>query len=190
MSMDYSSPMQPPSPDRVPAAAASLRLMTLALIGSVGAILLALSFVLPPGDEALSPVAALVQLVAALALHVVLDRIGYAVPALDRSLDVDQATGRAMVINQQRTVFRFVFAESIFIISLALAFAGVVAGGFWVVAVGAVLALALLGVHVYPWRRPVERTAERLEADGARTRLREAFGVSGGGPGGPAIQEL
>ena len=47
---------------------------------------------------------------------------------------------------------------------------------------GAVVSLVLMAVHVWPWARPVGKVADALEADGRRSGLREAFGLSPAGP--------
>ena len=44
-------------------------------------------------------------------------------------------------------------------------------------AVGALVSLVLMGVHVWPWSRPVGRTADALERAGQPSYLREAFGI-------------
>ena len=44
--------------------------------------------------------------------------------------------------------------------------------------ISAVISLALLAFHVWPWRRPVGKIADRLEAEGQPTPLRSAFGYA------------
>lgn len=160
------------------------RLVAGTLISGLFFIALALFFVLPL-DEA-PPVWVLpAQLAAGVAVHVLVEAIGYRPPALDPSLDDEAASAQAMVRHQGAMILRFALIESIAIVSIALAFV-VPDGGFLTFAGGAVVSLALMGYHVWPWTRPVGRTADALEARGRRSGLREAFGLSSPGP----IQQL
>lgn len=77
-------------------------------------------------------------------------------------------------------ILRFALSEVIAIASLVAAF--VVEGGILTYAVGAVVSLVLMAVHVWPSARPVGRVADALEAAGRRTTLREEFGVPAPGP--------
>lgn len=82
-------------------------------------------------------------------------------------------------------ILRFAISEFVAIASIAAAF--VLPDGDVLVHVGgALVSLVLMVVHVWPWARPVGKTADALEAGGRRSGLREAFGVSSSGP----IQQL
>lgn len=77
-------------------------------------------------------------------------------------------------------MLRFALCELIAIASLVLAFA--LEGGILTYAIGAVVSLALMAVHVWPWSRPVTKVANALEAAGRTSHLREAFGLAAPGP--------
>ena len=77
-------------------------------------------------------------------------------------------------------MLRFALSEVIAIASLVAAF--VVEGGLGAYAVGALVSLALMAVHVWPWARPVTKVADALEASGRPSFLRETFGVPAQGP--------
>ncbi|GAA1926235.1 hypothetical protein [Nocardioides hwasunensis] len=160
--------------------AAQNRLVAGTLISGLFFIALALFFVLPT-DEAPPLWVPVAQLAAGVAVHVLVETIGYRLTALDPSLDDDAATAQAMVRYQGAMIVRFALIESIAIASIALAFV-LPEGGFLAFAGGAVVSLVLMGVHVWPWTRPVGRSADALEAGGRRSGVREAFGLGGSGP--------
>jgi hypothetical protein len=73
-------------------------------------------------------------------------------------------------------ILRFAVSEFIAIASIAAAFV-LPDGDILTYLGGAVVSLVLMGVHVWPWARPVGKTADALEASGRASGLREAFGV-------------
>ena len=169
------------------------RVLAGSLAGGVLVLAVAMWFVLGSEDDALAapPLALLVALLVALpvigvAVHVVLDVIGYRPAPLDPALPADEAVREAMVRYQAGTVLRFAVSEAVAIVAIAASFV-VSSGGYLLVLGGCAVTLALVAVHVWPWRRPVDRTATALERDGARSGLREAFGV---GTSGGVIREL
>lgn len=169
-------------------AAAAARSLAMALMGSMVFIVLALWFVLGAKDGGLEtpPVMILAgQLVAGAAIHLLIENIGYRATALSHSLEPDEVARRALAAWNTTTPLRFALSESVAIISIALAFI-VPHGGFLVAAVGAVVSLVLLFVHVWPGTRPVDKLAASLERDGQPSGLRETFGHAARGP----IQEL
>lgn len=165
--------------------AAQNRVLAGALMGGLFFIGLALFFVLPL-DETPPLWVPVAQLAAGVAVHLGLEAFGYRTLPLDPSLSDDEAAATAMVRYQTGMLLRFALSEAIAIASIALAFV-MPEGGFVVYAVGALVSLVLMGVHVWPWSRPVGKAAAVLEASGRASRLREVFGL--GDPGSP-IQRL
>ncbi len=160
--------------------AAQNRLVAGTLVSGLFVIGLALYFVLP-SDEAPPVWVLAAQLAAGVAVHLAIEAIGYRAVPLDPSLDRDHAVAQGMVRYQAGMLLRFALAESIAIASIALAFV-LSEGGFLTYAGGAVVALVLMGVHVWPWARPVGKAADQLEAGGQQSRLREVFGLPEPGP--------
>lgn len=167
------------------------RMLSLILVSALVMIGIALSFILTPIGELPPWWVPLAQVVAGVALHAVIGAIGYQAAPLDRGLSDSQARATAQRIFTTGQTMRFAFSESIAIISIALAFV-LPHGGFLIFVGGALVALALMAVHVWPGAGPVGRIADKLEADGRPSGLREEFGLTGGpGPSsGSAIQEL
>ena len=166
-----------------PSAAGSFAMSVRILSGSLMAALVffgvALFFVL--GTEDTPPVwVPVAQVAAGVAVHLVLETIGYRMPPLDTDLSDDDAREAARARWQSSMMLRFALSEAIALASLAAAF--VLDGGVWTYLGGAVVSLALMAVHVWPWARPVDRVATALEASGRRSHLREEFGVPVPGP--------
>ena len=160
--------------------AAQNRLVAGTLISGLLFIALALFFVLPT-DEVPPLWVPLAQLAAGVAVHVMVEAIGYRPAALDPSLDEEAAVAQGMVRYQGAMILRFALIEAIAIVSIALAFV-LPEGGFLTFAGGAVVSLVLMAIHVWPWARPVGRSAAALEAAGRRSGLREQFGHASSGP--------
>ena len=116
------------------------------------------------------------QAVAGVAVHTVVEAVGYRAPALDPSLDRDAALGRARASYQSLMITRFALCESIAIASLAGAF--ILEEGGWVGYVsGAAVSLVLMAGHVWPGPRPIDKVQASLHRNGSRVPLREAFGL-------------
>lgn len=116
------------------------------------------------------------QLVAGLALHLLLDAVGYRTPAVRPGTPPEEAQRAGVAAYTSRTVVRLALCETVALVSLALVFAwGAEEWPGYVT--GAAISVVLLVVHVWPWSRPVDRTRASLERDGARVPLREAFGL-------------
>ncbi|GAA4675266.1 hypothetical protein [Nocardioides nanhaiensis] len=145
-----------------------------AVMGSLVVIGLTLWVTLPP-DEALSapdPVAAAGLVVAGLALHLVIEAVGYRAPALPPGQDTATTSRQAGERLMSGTVLRLALSETIAFVALALTFV-LTPSTILTYAVGAVVSLALLARHAWPSARVVDRVATALEADGARSGLRE-----------------
>ena len=112
--------------------------------------------------------------VVGVAVHVVLDLVGYRTAPLDRSIPAEEATTAAAARYQAGTMVRFAVSEAVAIVALAAAF---------VVASGPRTGPDRVRGHARaargprrPWQRPMGRTAAALERDGADSHLREVFG--------------
>ena len=162
------SSVSPPGTD-----AAQLRLITSAVGGGLVLIGIALGFVLPL-DESPPTWFTVGAVAAGIVVHLGLDMFGYRSAPLDPALSDDRATKVAMERYRAGTIVRSALCESIAVASVALAFV-LPEGGFTVYAVGAGVAVALMGVHVWPWTRPVDRAARSLEARGKASGLRETL---------------
>ena len=156
--------------------ALSSRILASSLMSALVVLGVALSVVLPP-DGSLSIVVLLAQVVAGVVVHGLLDAIGYRMPALATDLTEEAAEAEARTRWQSGMILRFAISEFIAIASIAAAFV-LPDGDILVYAGGALVSLVLMAVHVWPWARPVGRTADALEAGGRRSGLREAFGLS------------
>jgi hypothetical protein len=165
--------MSTPRPVAAPFAL-STRILAGSLMGALVVIGVALSTILPGGG--LSMVVVLVQVAAGLAAHGLLEAIGYRMPPLATDLSDEEAAVQARTRWQTGMILRFAISEFVAIASIAAAFV-LEDGTLWTYLVGALVSLALMGVHVWPWSRPVGRTADALEAAGRASGLREAFGL-------------
>ncbi|MCL2780145.1 MAG: hypothetical protein FWD74_01400 [Actinomycetia bacterium] len=128
-----------------------------------------------PFNPPLAVVAA--QVVVAVVLHFVCEASYRRVQPLGLDLSEQDAPRQAFARFMASVVMRFALCEGLIIVSLVAAFV-VSSGGYGVYLVGFVLGEALLLIHAYPWRRPVLKTQARLDADGRRGALAEAFGIS------------
>lgn len=168
----------------------STTMLALSLMGALVIIPVAVFFVVGGEDGALhAPATVLLVAVpaAGVAVHVLLEAIGYRVQPIAPGTPEDDARSQAVARWQASMVQRFALSEAIAIVSLALCFV-VDQGGYVLLLLGCATSLALMAVHVFPWSRPVGRVADALDRDGAHSGLREVFGT-GRGPGG-AIREL
>lgn len=152
----------------------SIRIMAATLMTGLVFITIALALVLPDLDSRPSWLVPAGLVVAGVVDHLLIETMGYRVPALkvgetDPDISLTRYQGAMML--------RFALAEGLGIIAVALSFV-VSSGGFVVLLVGVAISLALLAFHVWPWRRPVDKIADRLEAEGQPTPLRSAFGYA------------
>lgn len=166
------------------------RVLAGALMGALVAIAAVMYVVLAVTEDVLAPpplwlVAA--QLVAGLAAHGLCETVGYRTQPLDPSLGAEEARTVARARFQAGMIVRFAACEVVAIGSLAVAFV-LDEGGWLGYVTGAVVSLVLMAVHVWPWRRPVDRTRAVLERDGVASGLRADFGLPDARPG--PIQEL
>ncbi len=172
--------MSTPLPESAPFALSS-RILAASLMGALVVMGVALSFVLPAPHGTGTVMVLLVQVVAGVLAHGLLEAIGYRTPALAASLTDEQAATQARTRWQAGMVMRFAISEFIAIASIAAAFV-IPDGNILTYVGGAVVSLVLMAIHVWPGARPVGRTADALEAGGRSSGLRETFGLSGPGP--------
>ena len=168
------APMSTPLPAAAPFALTT-RVLAASLMGALVVMGVALAVVLPP-EGSLSVTVLLVQVLAGVAAHGLLEAIGYRTPPLAPDLSDEAATAQARTRWQSGMILRFAVSEFIAIASIAAAFV-LPDGDILTYLGGALVSLVLMGVHVWPWARPVGRTADALEASGRASGLRETFGV-------------
>lgn len=180
---------------------ASLRVLVGALLTAPVFIVVAMAFVLAPTEGALDATPLLVvPLVIGVAAFAVCEAVGYRTPAVVPGTPHEQARSQSVNAYRTTTTTRFAISEAVLFICVALGFV-VTTGGYLLVVLGAVVAMALVWFECWPRERPVARTQAALERDGAPSYLREALGVPAGwtsGPGapgspgssGPVVREL
>ncbi|MFT4189469.1 MAG: hypothetical protein QM621_12915 [Aeromicrobium sp.] len=168
---------QPPDPARPPSgpsspvpAALAYRVTATAFAVAPVLVLVAVAFAAPPATESLPLWLTAAIIATVLASGVLAELIGYQIEPL-ASLDQTQV-GLARL--QQAAVLRFALVEATIIIAMVLAF--VLPYGWWPALVGVVVGLPTLAFHVWPSRRMVGKTADRLESRGMPSGVREAFG--------------
>lgn len=158
----------------------TLKGLVLAVMSALVVIGIALALVIEPsGSDELfaspwAPIAGVVVLGGV--LFVVIDVIGYRAEPISPTASPEEAVTHATAALQNSTMLRLALADSVAIISVALAFL-VTEDGLYVYLVGAVLSLALLGFHVFPWQRPLARVDAALEREGAASPLRAELGL-------------
>lgn len=169
----------PPPHATTTAFALSSRTLTGSLMGALVLFGIVLSFVL--GTTSAPPAwVPLVQLLAGVAIHFLVEAIGYRPAPLDPDMGDAEATAAGRVRWQSSMMLRFAMVEVIAIVSIVVAF--LIDGGVWTYAGGAVVSLALMAIHVWPGSRSVTRTAEALEARGQSSFLHQTFGLPAPGP--------
>ena len=120
------------------------RILAAALMGGIVLIGVALAAVLPL-DEVPPTWVTIALIGAGVAVHLGLESFGYRPTSAD-----------PVAAFQAGMILRSAFAESIAVVAAALAFV-LPEGGFATYAVGAGVAIALMGVHVWPSARTVAR---------------------------------
>ena len=116
------------------------------------------------------------QVLAGFAVHLVVEAVGYRTAPLHIETSEADARRQSMRVFMTGTFVRLSLCESIAIGSVVAGFL-VDSGGYVGILTGAAVSLALLSLHAWPSARPIHKTAESLERDGARSYLREQLGV-------------
>ncbi len=112
--------------------------------------------------------APLVLVAAAVAAYSLVELIGFRTVPLEhggRPADVQAESWRRF---NSSTFLRFAICEAVFLLSIPLAF---IVDSFWVVLIGAVLAIPLVAYEVLPGQRNQQRFAASLEARGVPSYL-------------------
>ncbi|MFF0340755.1 hypothetical protein [Kribbella sp. NPDC004875] len=157
-----------------PAAQQSLTVTCAAMAGAIPMITLVLWFVLATDGIGEFPAtwAPLVVLAAAAAAYSFCELAGFRTPALEHSAHSARSAAEIEAESWRRftasTFTRFAVCEGVFLVSVALAF---VVQSFWVVLIGAVLALPLFFLEVWPNARNQQRFAASLESRGVPSYL-------------------
>lgn len=165
------SPTATLSPVPTRPAQQSLATTCAAMAGAIPLITVALWFVLAVDGLGEFPAtwAPLAVLAAAVGAYSFCELAGFRTPPLEHSgrpaTEVEAEAWRRFTSS---TFVRFAICESVFLVSVALAF---VVQSFWVVLVGAVLALPLFFWEVWPGQRNQQRFAASLEARGVPSYL-------------------
>lgn len=156
------------------------------VMGSLVILAIALSTAFPDGRFAAPPLWLLgAQVAAAVAIHLLVEAVGYRTAALHVETPESEArlaSGRAF---QAGCIVRASLCEAIALGSLATAFL-LDDGGYAGLLTGTGISLALMAAHAWPRPAGIDRTAAALEREGARSYLREHLGLAAPGP----IQEL
>ena len=153
-----------------PVAGQSVRVLAFALISAPLFILLALWFAVEPATEDLPPIAVAAIIAVVVSAGLMATVIGYRTQPLAFGDDPSVAMARF----QQLLILRFAVTEAPIIAAIAASF--VLPYGIWTYGVALLVGLPSLAFHVWPSRRVVNRVATQLEASGAPSGLREAFG--------------
>ncbi|WP_350276950.1 hypothetical protein [Kribbella sp. HUAS MG21] len=161
----------PAASPATPAARQTLTMVCATMAAAIPLITLVLWFVLAVDGIGEFPASwpPLVVLAAAVGAYSICELIGFRTPPLEYSnrpaAEIQADSWRRFTAS---TFTRFAVCEAVFMISVALAF---VAQSFWVVLIGAVLALPLFFWEAWPGDRNQRRFAAALEARGVPSYL-------------------
>ncbi len=157
----------------------TLRTLASAMTGALFFLALALYFVLGSQEDAFGTPPLVVlggQLLAGLALHLLIQAVGYRTPAIAPGTPTDQAGRTSGAAMTSGTVLRSALSESVAIASVALAFL-VSEGQYVTYLTGALVSLVLFALHAFPSERTISRTEASLERDGGTSHLREQLAL-------------
>ncbi|TCC05337.1 hypothetical protein [Kribbella soli] len=156
----------PSATPATPAARQSLTMVCATMAGAIPMMTLVLWFVLAVDGIGEFPESwpLLVVLAAAVGAYSICELVGFRTPPLQYS---NRPTAEVQADSWRRftasTFTRFAVCEAVFLISVTLAF---VADSFWVVLLGAVIALPLFFWEAWPGERNQRRFAAALESGG------------------------
>ena len=117
------------------------------------------------------------QIALAIVLYFAVEAVGYQTDAAKPG-DPDEVGNASFIAFQTTMVLRFALCESLTIVSIALAFV-VTPTTFLTYALGGLLSVVLMWIHVMPHERSLGRIQSSLERDGSPSYLREAMGLNG-----------
>ncbi len=105
---------------------------------------------------------------------VLVQLVGYRLPALPPGMDPVAARDSGLRAYQKFMLLRFVVPEPVAIIGLALTFA-VDSNTVLPYLLAACISLALMGWHVWPSPQLIERVQQQLDRRGGQSQLRQAL---------------
>jgi hypothetical protein len=105
---------------------------------------------------------------------VVVQFLGYRLPAISPNADPAEARRTGLQAYQQAMLLRFAISEVVAIISIALLFSSK-SNTILPYVVGAVISLVLMGYHVWPSDALINRVQERLDRNGGHSDLANAM---------------
>ncbi len=151
---------------------------------------LVVSFIVPSGSWFELPGAAGLALpvVVGVAAAGAIATVGHNVPAIPQATPAETATARGVAGFRSSFFIRLAFAEVPALVGLAAVFIAETPSMIPYL-IGGAVSLVLLGLYVFPTRASVQRIERKLDRDGGRSRLAEAFGfrsVPGAGYTGSA----
>lgn len=151
----------------------TMRILAIVLIAHPLVILAALTAVVPfdVDDEPAVPVVLAILAMVGVGFAAA-EAVGFRTPALP--ISADDHTPTSVERFQTLMLVRFSITDAPLIIGLATMF--VLDEGLWPYLVTLAIGLPVMWFETYPTRRNVDKVATRLEAAGARSGLREAFG--------------
>jgi hypothetical protein len=175
---DLAAGMQEP-PRKVSVIARETRVLVIStVVLMLAASYLPIRVVVKGSGEAMAPsaVALVVLAVSAVGAFAIAESVGYSVRPLDPATGPEDWARTARWRWFERLGVRIIASSAVAIVAFALAFVSADGGGV-LLPLGIGATCVLLAVEGLPTRRAVERIASGLEADGARSGLREAFGL-------------
>ena len=114
------------------------------------------------------------QAVAALLVFVLCDAVGYRTPAIAPGTSPEHSARSSLQASQATMFLRFALCEALALISAAAAFV-IRPESAWTYIDGAVFALVLMAVHVWPNERQTRKLEASLEREGGTSHLRTAM---------------
>ena len=154
-----------------PPAAASLTMTVGAMLLSVPLMTFVLYFVLVTDDDGFGDFPAswaLGVLALGVGAYGFCEYVGFRAAPLQHGGQPEEVEVASWMRFTTSTFVRLAVCEAVFLVSVPLAF---ITESFWIVLVGAVLGLALLGWEAWPGPRNQRRFATALEAQGAPSHL-------------------
>ena len=152
-----------------------IRTLAFALCASPIAIIVATAFALPGGDSWIDVRLALLVAVMVLVGFALAQVLGFRAPPIPAGSSGADVTAASLRTYTSLMFVRFALTEAPMIGAIALAFAFEQGAGVLLVAL--VAGLPALVAQTWPSARNVRLVADRLEAAGGRSGLRETFGV-------------
>jgi hypothetical protein len=116
------------------------------------------------------------QVVAGVAIALILSTIGFRVAPITPGTTPEQAKAEALQKHQMSVILRLALSELIALVSVTLAFI-LTEGQLMTYVIGGVISLVLMAVFAYPSASNIRRVEASLDSAGAQSRLAATFGV-------------